>query len=99
MTQARPWWERACERTRRGGLLLHFVLLHAVLLHHAVVFLHAVLGHRVLLHAVILGHRVFLHAVVLLHRILGEGGGGERQAERKRGSRNSKRNTGGNGHG
>src|SRR6516225_3051399 len=79
------------------------LLLHAVVfLHHTVIFLHAVLGHGVFLHAVVLlhgvlRHGVFLHAVILLHVVGGEGGR-ERQAERDGGSRDSKRDTGANGH-
>src|SRR5450631_4765927 len=93
--QARLWSRRACRETKRRRLLLHAVVFlhHAVLL-HAVVLFHGVLGHRVLLHRV-LGHGVFLHAVVLAHLVLGEGGRGERQAERKSGGRNSERNAGG----
>src|SRR5229473_5082422 len=54
---------------------------------------------RLFLHSVIfLHHAVLLHSVVLLHLVLGEGGGGKREAERKRGGRNSERDAGTDGH-
>jgi hypothetical protein len=73
------------------------------LFRHAVVFLHAVLLHHhpiVLLHGV-LGHLVFLHGAVaaqlVTHFILGEGGGSQRETERKSGGRDSEREAGADG--